>query len=358
LQGARSALGEQLRRSLLITKAGHVQPQLKEITGITVIEAGHPYPDEHSLRAGQAMLDFIAATPPDAQLLFLISGGASSLVEVLPQGVGVDQARRACEWLLASGLAINDMNALRKRISRIKGGRLAAYLGDRSVLQLIISDVPGDSPADVGSGLLVPEDELQTSLPALPQWFRELLEYTPPPAMDPVHFVNIESHVAATLDDAMSAAALETKKMGYTLQVHTERLNGDALSVGRRLANELIAGVPGVHIWGGETTVVLPSHPGRGGRNQHLALAAAEVFAGHDNVWLLAAGTDGSDGEGEDAGALVDGGTVLRGAQQCLDAGKCLLYADAGTFLAASCDLITTGPTGTNVMDLVIGVKD
>jgi len=276
---------------------------------------------------------------------------------VLPPGVGLDDAQRTAEWLLASGLDICAMNAVRKRLSCIKGGRLAAHLGGRSVLQVLISDVPGDSPADIGSGLLVPEEDTDINLSQLPGWLQELLRYSPPRMMDPNHFVDIETHVVASLDHALVAAALETKKLGYKLQVHTERLSGDAAAIGRRLAAVLIDSPPGVHLWGGETTVRLPANPGRGGRNQHLALAAAEILSNQNNIWLLAAGTDGSDGVGDDAGALVDGGTILRGTAKCLYAADCLRHADSGRFLEMSGDLITTGPTGTNVMDLVIGVK-
>lgn len=358
LDGARGALGEQqLRSALLITKPGHVMPGMKDIPGVTVIEAGHPVPDEASLRAGQAVLDFIAALPGDAQLLFLISGGASSLVEVLPQGVSLDDLRRVNRWLLGSGWDIHRMNALRKRLSCIKGGRLAAHLRGRRVMQLLISDVPGDRPADIGSGLLVADEESPIVAAALPTWLQAMLMYSPPQVADPSCFLHIETHLIASLDHALGAAALETKKLGYKLQVHTERIRGDAASAGRRIAGVLIDGPPGVHIWGGETTVVLPPNPGRGGRNQHLALAAAEMLANRNDVWLLAAGTDGSDAAEGDSGALVDGGTILRGALKCMNAADCLRRADAGSFLEGSGDLISTGPTGTNVMDMVIGVK-
>jgi glycerate 2-kinase len=357
LQGARSALGGQLRSALLVTKPGYVTSAVKSIPAMTVIEAGHPVPDEASLRAGQAVLDFIAATPNDAQLLFLISGGASSLVEILPQGVSLGDLRRANQWLLDSGLDIRNMNALRKRLSCIKGGRLAAHLRGRNVLQVLISDVPGDSPADIGSGLLVPEEEGHTAVPPPPVWLQVLLNHSPPQVTDPSYFLNIDTHVVASLDHALAAAALETKKLGYKLQVHTERLSGDAALAGRLLAGVLIDGPPSVHIWGGETGVALPPDPGRGGRNQHLALAAAEVLANRNNVWLLAAGTDGSDGMGGDAGSLVDGGTIPRGTMKCMNAADCLRRADAGSFLEKSGDLLSTGPTGTNVMDIVIGMK-
>ena len=127
---------------------------------------------------------------------------------------------------------------------------------------------------------------------------------------------------------------------------------GDTLATGRALAQQLCAGPAGVQVWGGETTLQLPPDPGRGGRNQSLALSAALALQGRDDVWLLAAGTDGSDGPTEDAGALVDGATVARGQVDDLDAQRCLDRADAGSFLEASGDLIHTGPTGTNVMDV------
>ena len=357
LQGARSVLGQQLRNALLVTKPGHVTRAIKDIGDVTVIEAGHPVPDSASLQAGQAVLDFIAAAPQDARLLFLISGGTSSLVEVLPSGVSLKDLQRLNQWLLDSGLDIHDMNALRKRLSCIKGGRLAGYLHGRNVLQVLISDVPGDNPADIGSGLLVPGEEGHISEVPLPEWLQVLLQHSPLLEQDPSCFHGIETRVIASLDDALSAAALEAKKLGYKLQVHTERLSGDAAVAGRQLAGVVVDGPPGVHLWGGETSVAMPANPGQGGRNQHLALAAAEVLAKRERVWLLAAGTDGNDGRGGAAGALVDGGTIKRGTMKYPNAAECLLRADAGSFLKQSGDLITTGPTGTNVMDMVIGVK-
>lgn len=358
LKGARDALGQRLACALLITKSGHVPPAVERLAGVQVVEAGHPLPDAHSLRAGRMLLDFIAAAPSEAILLFLISGGASSLVEVPPPGVTLEGLRHVNRWLLGSGWDIRRMNALRRRLSAIKGGRLAGYVQGRSVLQLLISDVPGDSPADIGSGLLAAADEPSIHEAQLPRWLQILLRNAPAPPVPPAAaFAQIETHIVASLDQALAAAEREALTRGYTAQVHSERLSGDAAEAGRRLAAELIDGSPGVHIWGGETAVALPAHPGRGGRNQHLALAAAAELTGRDNVWLLAAGSDGSDGPGEDAGAVVDGGTLSRGELDGLNAADCLRRADAGRFLEASGDLISTGPTGTNVMDMVIGVK-
>lgn len=360
LAGAQAALGSSLHAALLITKPGHAAPETARDARVTVIEAGHPLPDQRSLAAGAALLNFVAQAPPATPLLFLISGGASSLVEVLPPGVSLADLRRVNHWLLGSGLAIHAMNALRKQLSCIKGGRLATHLQGRPVLQLLISDVAGDAPADIGSGLLAPPPENAEPAPAdLPKWLRELLHRAPPPPpADAPCFNSIETRVIANLDQALTAAAQAARERGYAVHAHADGLRGDAAAQGRRLAAELLQGPAGVHIWGGETTVVLPPRPGRGGRNQHLALAAALTLAGHDKVWLLAAGTDGSDGDGEDAGALVDGGTLARGELARLEAAECLRRADAGTFLEASGDLINTGPTGTNVMDLVIGLKE
>jgi glycerate 2-kinase len=355
LDGARAVLGEQLQSALLITKPGHLTPGMEHRAGVTVIEAGHPLPDERSLLAGRALLDFIAALPGDAPILFLISGGASSLAEVLPSGMSLADLRRVNRWLLGSGWDIRRMNAVRKRLSCIKGGRLAVHLRGRRAIQLLISDVPGDGLADIGSGVLTADEESQLDASALPPWLQALIKNLPPVSPpDPSCFIRIETHIVASLDQALAAAGREAEKMGYAVQVHGERLSGDAAAAGRRLAVELLGGPASVHIWG---VVELPPNAGRGGRNQHLALAAAEALASRDKVWLLAGATDGSDGPGEDAGAVVDGGTLARGGLDGLNAAECLRRADAGTFLEASGDLISTGPTGTNVMDLVIGLK-
>jgi hydroxypyruvate reductase len=184
-----------------------------------------------------------------------------------------------------------------------------------------------------------------------------LRQSAPLPAPEEACFRTVQLRIIATLADAKRAAATAAAAHGYAVAVEPQFVSGDALAAGAQLAEKLLASPPDVvHIWGGETTVRLPEHPGRGGRNQSLALAAALRLAGTNGV-LLAAGTDGTDGPTEDAGALVDGGTVGRGAAVGLDARAALLAADAGTFLEAAGDLLHTGPTGTNVMDLMIGIR-
>jgi glycerate 2-kinase len=356
--GALDAVGERLAALLAITKTGHCQ----ELTGVggrvRCLESSHPVPDASSLAAGTELVHFIQGASWDASLLVLTSGGASSLVEQLAGDLGAEQLARVNGWLLGSGMDIHGINRVRKALSRIKGGRLAAYLGGHSALNLVISDVPGDDLRSIGSGLLVPHGPADVSLEGLtlPDWLAALTERAEP-LPDEAMFERVRSVIVARSADAQWAAARRGEALGYAVHGHEPLLCDDASAAGRRVVEEVLRGPPGLYVWGGETTVRLPPNPGRGGRNQSLALAAARQLRGHDRVWLLAAGTDGTDGPGLDAGALVDGRTVTRGEDAGLDAGESLARADAGTFLEASGDLLHTGPTGTNVMDLVLALK-
>jgi glycerate 2-kinase len=356
--GAQAALGNNLQRGLIITKYEHAPPGLP--ANVECIESGHPVPDSQSLVAGQMLLDFLDATPKDAQLLFLISGGASALVEVLPEGMSADDLARVNNWLLGSGLDIARMNRVRRVLSCIKGGRLLQHLHGRPTRCYLISDVIGDDPATIGSGLLMPARETAVSLDdlRLPAWLQDFIALAPsaPESMAPVAG-QVQIEVIACLRDALQAAAQAAENSRLTVTLHEELFETEATATGHRLATALLEGPAGLHIWGGESIVHLPAEPGRGGRNQQLALAAAQVLAGHDGCYLLAAGTDGTDGPTPDAGALIDSGTIERGGLHESDAEKCLAGADAGSFLEASGDLIQTGPTGTNVMDIVLGLK-
>ncbi|MDX5374506.1 MAG: DUF4147 domain-containing protein [Gammaproteobacteria bacterium] len=350
-RGARQSLGERLAAGLVITKSGHAEG-LTTGPGIEVIESDHPVPGAQSLAAGRRLLAFLGDAPPDARFLFLISGGASSLVEVLPEGLDAGWLARLNTWLLGSGLEIAAVNAVRRRASRIKGGGLLSWLAGREACCLLISDVPGDDPAVIGSGLLVPGGP--SPLPeCLPDWIRDGL----PPPRRPDAASPVDCRIVADRRRALAAAATEAAARGYPVYRHETFLAGEAQAVGGRLAETLRQGPAGVHLWAGETTVRLPARPGRGGRNQHLALAAAQRLAGEAGIWLLAVGTDGSDGPTGDAGALVDGQSMARMMLDGCDPVAALAGADAGPCLEAAGDLIRTGPTGTNVMDLVIGLK-
>lgn len=356
LAGAFDALSADIEAALLITKRGYGPPS-GALPRTECIEAGHPVPDAASLQAGSRLLRFIADAPPGRPWLILISGGASSLAEVLPDGMSLNDLQRMNDWLLASGLAIEEINAVRRRVSRIKGGGLAVHLaghGAGRVLALLMSDVPGDDPGVIGSGLL---HAAARDLPSdLPSWLQAWVEGAAPVSAATV-LPDMETVIVASLDLALEAAARAGADLGLEVHLHAERLAGDAAGTGRRLAGALSSARPGLHIWGGETTVVLPAAPGRGGRCQQLALAAAEVLEGRVDCLLLAGATDGSDGPTDAAGALVDGTTLARGRGMGLDAARALAAADAGCYLAATGDLIDTGPTGSNVNDVVLALK-
>jgi hydroxypyruvate reductase len=328
--GAQDALGESLGRVLLITKDGHVTPECAHLPRAEVLESAHPVPDSRSLAAGERLLRWVGELPADVDPLFLISGGASSLVEVLDAGVTLADLSRLTSEGLAQGLSIGELNARRARVSRLKGGKLTARLGSRAARALFISDVPGDDPDLIGSGLLGRADTTGDA---------------------------VERRIVASVDQATEAVRAAAADMGLAAARAARRFDGDAVRLAVRFAHELHFDATPVHIWGGESTVQLPKDPGRGGRNQHLALAAAKLIAGQGNIALLAAGTDGTDGPTDDAGALVDAETLARVSLAGLDAEQSLARADANTALAAAGDLIHTGPTGTNVGDLVIGLN-
>ncbi len=328
--GARDALGDALERVLLITKDGHVAAETLLLPDVEIHESAHPIPDERSLAAGERLLQWVEELPPSVEPLFLISGGASSLVEALAPGADLAALVELNRRGLASGLAIGELNARRGALSRLKGGQLAARLGVRRARALFISDVPGDDPAVIGSGLMGPSSAGTDG---------------------------IERTVIASIQHATEAARVPAAARGLEAWADPERFADEASRLAVRFAHELHMHAGHVRVWGGESVVNLPQSPGRGGRNQHLALAAAGVIAGHESLLLLAAGTDGTDGSTADAGALVDGETCSRIALAELDLQQSLADASSGTALAAAGDVLHTGPTGTNVGDLVIGLK-
>jgi glycerate 2-kinase len=189
-------------------------------------------------------------------------------------------------------------------------------------------------------------------LPKLPAQFAALPFQQLPMREAP----EVQTHVIASNRHARAAIVIAARAAGHAAEDHGPLPVSDAAACGDTLAKELLALPRGIHVWGGETTVKLPEHPGQGGRNQHLALSAARILAGRQGVLILSGASDGSDGN-DDAGAIVDGGTFERGRDAGYDASACLVRAAAGDFLEGSGDLLHTGPTGTNVMDLVIGYK-
>lgn len=356
--GALDVLGDELQEVLVVTKHGHLDGASEYAHRLRGLECAHPVPDQSCLDAGQAVWEFFEEAPATAGFLFMISGGASSLLERLPVGLDASFLAKVNDWLLAGGYPIGVMNRVRKRISSIKAGRLAYALAGRSALCLMISDVPGDDPKIIGSGPLIPHqtEDMDVSDLILPEWLREHAA-SPLPLAPEIAFAQVRSALVAFPRLAREAAAGSLRAAGLDVVVHEQLLEGDALTTGHEVV-ALAQSQPGrVHLWGSETTVVLPPSPGRGGRCQSLALSAAQALARSQAPGVvLAAGTDGTDGPGEDAGAVVDSQTLSRGAP--LDASECLAAADAGRFLDASGDLVRTGPTGTNVMDLVMAWVD
>ncbi|WP_245232226.1 glycerate kinase type-2 family protein [Thiorhodococcus minor] len=356
--GAKEAMGDRLDTGLVITKQGHADPLALAGYGIETRFGGHPLPIEGSLEAGRDLQRMLQALPADREVLFLLSGGASSLVEVPIRGIDLPELRRINAWLLASGLPITAMNLVRKSLSRIKAGGLLGHLEDRPLRALAISDVPQDLPQVIGSGPLTPEPDLAQGVAQLelPEWLSTWVERGIRERGSP-ETGRARVEILATLSQAKAAIATEARQRGLTTFLHPERLSGDAERLGKQLARTLLGGERGLHLWGGEPTVRLPRNPGRGGRSQHLALAAATQLAGHHGHFLLSIGSDGTDGPTEDAGALVDAGTLERAELAGLSAREALERADAGTFLEAGGDLIRTGPTGTNVTDILLGLK-
>lgn len=326
--GARDALGARLDGGLVVAPDGDMFAAQARALGAELLFAAHPVPDARSLAAGARLLQAVGTLPADVQPLFLISGGSSSLVEVLRDGVDLEQARAVGAAGLASGVPIWELNRRRATVSQLKGGGLTDRLAARPALALFISDVPDDDPAVIGSGLLAarPGDR-------------------------------VERRIVASLAQALDAVEVAAQRDGLAVRRLAARLDGEAAAQGARLARLLADGPAGLLLAGGETTVTLPARPGRGGRNQQLALAAGLQLEGRSDLALLACGTDGIDGASADAGALIDGGTGARIRDAGLDPVRQLAAADAGTALEAAGDLVHTGPTGTNVCDIVMGLK-
>jgi hydroxypyruvate reductase len=323
--GAADALGARISRGLVVAPDGSIPAALRALPGIDCREAGHPRPDARSLEAGQALLDFAAATKGSEPVLLLVSGGASALVEAPAAGVGLAELVALYDRSLAERLDIEALNRERAAVSRIKGGRLGALFAGSPVQALLLSDVPRDDPAVLGSGI----------------------------ADGP----GITRRIVGSIDDALDAVLRAATADGLVAQRGRGRLQGDAAEAARRICHELAIGGANLLAYGGETTVELPERPGRGGRCQHLAAAASLAIAGHADYLVLAAGTDGRDGASEDAGAVVDGGTAGRAADAGLDAAAALAAGDSGPLLEATGDLLHTGPTGTNVGDLVLALR-
>lgn len=347
MYGAQNQLKDQIQSSLIITKKGFCDPSLE----CFCIESGHPIPDETSLEAGDKLLKFIHNIPKDYALLALVSGGASALVELLPANVKLEDLQKINEWLLSSGLEISEMNKVRQSVSLIKAGRVLNHLNMSSMTQFLISDVKNDDISIIGSGLFVVQKKSKLNLD-VPDWIKKYKQ-TPEIELD----VLVKSNIVANNEMACQAIITHAKENNYAANYYGQSLYGDVFELAARLAKYLLSAEQGIHVWGGEPTIVLPTKTGRGGRSQSLALALACILENEKGITILVGATDGNDGSTDDAGAIIDGSTLQRGNN--LGAAKdYLTAADAGTYLNEAGDLLSTGATGTNVMDIVIALKE
>ncbi len=323
--GAQAVFGQDVT-AIVATKYQHSHPELLENPHVTVIESGHPIPDENSLTAGKLLINTLCELAADSQLLLLVSGGASAIAEHLPADMTLADWQNLNRQMVSSGMNIEEINNRRKSISLIKDGHLLEHFPGRQLVICAISDVEGDCISTIGSGIA---DVNRCRAPH-------------------------EIRVVASNQTARDAAADQAQKLGLTIRFNQEALYDDVFQLSLKIGTQLRKADKGVYIWGGEPTIELPESPGNGGRNQSLGLALAKEISGLDNIHILVAGTDGTDGPTDAAGAIVDG-TTFRHTEE---AQKALNRANAGDYLEKVGNRFVTGPTGTNVMDLVIAIVE
>jgi glycerate 2-kinase len=340
---------------------------------IEILEASHPVPDDAGERAARRMLALAQDLGPDDQLVFLASGGGSALLSLPAPGLSLADKQHVTRALLHSGAAIGEINTVRKHISAIKGGRLAAAAAPARVVTLAISDVPGDDPAVIASGPTVPDPTTFADARAVLAKYRitepaavirhlaVAAEETPKPG-DPI-FRNARFELIASPQASLGAAAAAALRQSVTPIVLSDRIEGEAREVARvhaAIALQLRAGEfrvgaeairpPAVLLSGGETTVTVGGN-GRGGRNAEFLLALAVALDGAEGIWALACDTDGIDGTEDNAGAILYPDSISRAAPCGISAKAALADNDGHGFFAALGDLVVTGPTLTNVND-------
>lgn len=344
-------------QGIVVTKYGHVSTDLP---GICCLEAGHPVPDENSFAATQAVLDMTADLSPADTVLFLLSGGGSALFEKpLVPGAELQAITRQ---LLACGADIVEMNTIRKRLSAVKGGHFAAHCAPAGVQTIVLSDILGDPPDMIASGPAAPD--LSTCDEALKIAEKYDLQLSPAARTclgteTPRHLDNVQMQIIGSVRELCAAAAAQCRALGYEPLYLTDRLNCEAREAGRFLAaiarSHANDGKKLAFIAGGETVVRLTGS-GLGGRNQEIALAAAENLSGLSNAAVISIGSDGTDGPTDAAGGYADGGTQAALAAAGWNIADALRQNDAYHALQSVNGLVHTGPTGTNVNDVAIAL--
>ena len=368
-------LGDLLAGGIIVTKYGH-SVRGERNSKIITYEAGHPLPDENGLKATKEILRVLKEADKNTLVICLISGGGSALLVAPYRDITLADKQEVTGMLLKAGADIYELNTVRKHISAVKGGRLAEAAQPAAIISLILSDVMGDRLDMIASGPTVPDKttyndahnillkyRLESRLPAsvaetISKGIRGLMPETPKDD-DPV-FQRTSNIIIGSSKIATDAARKAAELLGYRTTVLSAELSGEASIVGGELARKAIdfkkALAPGDKaclIAGGETTVTVRGN-GKGGRNMELALAFGMEIKGLPGITFLSAGTDGTDGPTDAAGAFVDGQTVAKAEGAGIDAVEYLKNNDSYTFFSRTGDLFITGPTGTNVMDIQI----
>jgi hydroxypyruvate reductase len=352
-------------QGLVVTRYGHGVPCRR----IGIVEAAHPVPDAAGSKAAERILELAHGAGPDDLVLCLISGGGSALLALPAEGLKLEDKQAVNKALLASGADIGQMNTVRRHLSAIKGGRLAAAAHPAKVVTLLISDVPGDDPSAIASGPTVADPTTFADARAIlarhgvepplavGAHLERAAEETPKPG-DP-RLATAETIVVATPQASLEAAAEVARRAGVAPLILGDALEGEAREVGRVMAGMALqvrrhgqpAVAPCVLLSGGETTVTVRGQGGRGGRNTEFLLGLAVQLHGLEGVWAIAGDTDGIDGSEDNAGAIVTPDTLERARGLGLKAAELLAGNDAYGFFAGLGDLVATGPTLTNVND-------
>ncbi|HHN65472.1 MAG TPA: glycerate kinase [Nitrospirae bacterium] len=363
--------GDRITRGVVITKYGHAEGYSFS-DRFRVFEAGHPVPDSNGIKATEEALEMLRGLKEDDLVIILISGGGSALFIKPVNGISLKDKMETTSLLLKAGADIFELNTVRKKLSRVKGGRLAEMVYPAKAVSFILSDVLGDRPDMIASGPTVADPTTTMDavrvlrkynlLLKVPEAVRRyLLEHRDEAGMGKkdIHR-RVENIIIGSNSIALDAALKEASSRGLKAEIIDRSLHGEARDAGRRLAEVAIKRQREKNsdsylclLSGGETTVTVTGS-GRGGRNTELALSFAIAINGINGISMLSAGTDGTDGPTDAAGAIVDGGTVLRGITKGLDPRVYLDNNDSYTFLKETGDLFITGPTGTNVMDIQI----
>ena len=342
---------------LVVTRDGYARPTRY----LRVVEAAHPVPDERGLKAARQILDLVAGLGADDQVICLLSGGGSALLTCPAEGVGLEAKQAVTRSLLRSGAPIQDINTVRRRLSAIKGGGLARAAFPAKVVTLAISDVVGDDPAVIASGPTVPDpttardalDVLERYAIEPPEEVRRHLEREAEAEEPP--FPECDYRLIARPRDALDAAKAQAESDGIEVIDLGDALEGEARDVApghADMARRLQHGPRDCLILsGGELTVTIANEKGRGGPNREYAMALALALGGAGGITALAADTDGVDGSGEAAGAIVDPTTWMRARATGVDLGRALAENDTHDAFERLGDLVATGPTFTNVND-------